>query len=91
MLPIKTPVIIVIFFMQNPFRSTEFLTYKYIISYNLHNNNVLFHSFLCTFYIKNDIISAIDLVENIIKRIKANGNIELILDKFVIEMRKFYE
>ena len=40
---------------------------------------------------KNDIISAIDLVENIIKRIKANGNIELILDKFVIEMRKFYE
>lgn len=40
---------------------------------------------------KDDIISAIDLVKDSIKSVKANGNIEIILDKFAIEMRKYYE
>lgn len=39
---------------------------------------------------KEKIIQIILLVEDILKYIRSNGNIELILDKFVIEMRKFY-
>lgn len=40
---------------------------------------------------KENLVSIILLVEEVLKYIKSNGNIELILDKFVIEMRKFYE
>lgn len=40
---------------------------------------------------KNDIISAIDVVKKTIKSIRANGNIEIILDRFAIEMRNYYE
>lgn len=39
---------------------------------------------------KDNIIKIIILIENILKYIKSNGNIDLILDKFVIEMRKYY-
>lgn len=37
-----------------------------------------------------NIIKIVDLIESILKYIQSNGNIELILDKFVIEMRNFY-
>lgn len=40
---------------------------------------------------KENIIKIIVLIENILKYIKSNGNIDLILDKFVIEMREYYE
>ena len=36
-------------------------------------------------------IKIINEIETILKYIKANGNIDLILDKFVIEMRDLYE
>lgn len=36
-------------------------------------------------------IDIINLIEQILKYIKANVNIDMILDKFVIEMRKYYE
>lgn len=39
----------------------------------------------------SNIVNIIVFVEDIIKYIKSNGNIDLILDKFVIEMRKYYE
>ena len=40
---------------------------------------------------KNNMIKVLELLEKILKYINSNGNIELILDKFVIEMRKYYE
>lgn len=40
---------------------------------------------------KDNLIKIIVLIENILKYIKSNGNIDLILDKFVIEMREYYE
>lgn len=40
---------------------------------------------------KENIINVILLIEKILKYIKSNGNIDLILDKFVIEMRNYYE
>ena len=41
--------------------------------------------------VSNDIIiKSILLIEEVLKRIRSNGNIDLILDKFVIEMRCFY-
>ena len=36
-------------------------------------------------------INVLSLIEEIIKMIRSNVNIDLVLDKFVIEMRKFYE
>lgn len=39
----------------------------------------------------DNIIKIILLVEKILKYIRSNGNIDLILDKFVIEMREYYE
>lgn len=39
---------------------------------------------------RENIIKIVDLIESILKYIQSNGNIELILDKFVIEMRNFY-
>ncbi len=36
-------------------------------------------------------VSCLSLIETVIKMIRSNVNIDLILDKFVIEMRKFYE
>ena len=39
---------------------------------------------------KNKIIKIIELIETSLKYIQSNGNIELILDKFVIEMRNIY-
>ncbi len=40
---------------------------------------------------KDNIIKIIVLIEKILLYIKSNGNIDLILDKFVIEMREYYE
>ncbi len=40
---------------------------------------------------KNNLIKIVLLIETILKYIKSNGNIDLILDKFVIEMREYYE
>ncbi len=40
---------------------------------------------------KNNLIKMVVLIETILKYIKSNGNIDLILDKFVIEMREYYE
>ena len=40
---------------------------------------------------KDKLIKIIVLIEDILKYIKSNGNIDLILDKFVIEMRNYYE
>lgn len=40
---------------------------------------------------KDNIIKIVILIENVLKYIKSNGNIDLILDKFVIEMREYYE
>ena len=37
---------------------------------------------------KEQIVRVLDMLEDILKYLKSNGNIELILDKFVIEMRK---
>lgn len=37
-----------------------------------------------------NIINVIVLIEQILKYLRSNGNVDLILDKFVIEMRKFY-
>ena len=36
-------------------------------------------------------VKILELLEEILKYINSNGNIDLILDKFVIEMRKYYE
>ena len=40
---------------------------------------------------KTNLIKMVVLIEDILKHIKYNGNIDLILDKFVIEMRDCYE
>ena len=40
---------------------------------------------------KKSIVKIINEVETILKYVKANGNIDLILDKFVVEMRDLYE
>lgn len=40
---------------------------------------------------KDNLVKMIVCIENIIKYINGNGNIDLILDKFVIEMRNYYE
>lgn len=40
---------------------------------------------------KGNLINMIVLIQTILKYIKSNGNIDLILDKFVIEMREYYE
>ena len=40
---------------------------------------------------KENIIKMITKIKEILNYIKRNGNIELILDKFVIEMREYYE
>ena len=40
---------------------------------------------------KENLIKIILLIEEILKYIKSNGNIDLILDKFVIGMREYYE
>lgn len=40
---------------------------------------------------KENLVKMILLIETILKYIKSNGNIDLILDKFVIEMREYYE
>lgn len=40
---------------------------------------------------KDNLIKMILCIENTIKYINGNGNIDLILDKFVIEMRNYYE
>ena len=40
---------------------------------------------------KREIIWIISKIEDILKYLKSNGNIELILDKFAIEMRNIYE
>ena len=40
---------------------------------------------------KNNLIKIILLIETILKYIKSNCNIDLVLDKFVIEMRSYYE
>lgn len=40
---------------------------------------------------KNNLIKMVLLIETVLKYIKSNGNIDLILDKFVIEMREYYE
>ncbi len=40
---------------------------------------------------KPNLIKIVLLIETILKYIKSNGNIDLILDKFVIEMREYYE
>ncbi len=40
---------------------------------------------------KNNVIRIIFLITDVLKYIKSNGNIDLILDKFVIEMRQYYE
>ncbi len=37
------------------------------------------------------LVKLIDLVQTVLKYLQSNGNIELILDKFVIEMRNIYE
>ena len=39
---------------------------------------------------KDNIVKIEELIETTLKYIQSNGNIELILDKFVIEMRNFY-
>ena len=39
---------------------------------------------------KENIIKSLFIIEDVLKRIKTNGNIDLILDKFVIEMRCLY-
>lgn len=39
---------------------------------------------------KNNLIKMVLLIETVLKYIKSNGNIDLILDKFVIEMREYY-
>lgn len=40
---------------------------------------------------KCNLVKVIILIEEILKYIKSNGNIDLILDRFVIEMRNYYE
>lgn len=39
---------------------------------------------------RDNVIKALFIVEDVLKRIRSNGNIDLILDKFVIEMRCLY-
>lgn len=40
---------------------------------------------------QRNLVKMLNLIETVLKYIKSNGNIELILDKFVIEMRNYYE
>ena len=40
--------------------------------------------------LKENLIKMVVEIETILKYIKSNGNIDLILDKFVIEMREYY-
>lgn len=40
---------------------------------------------------KDNLVKSILFIEEILRYIKSNGNIDLILDKFVIEMRNYYE
>ena len=37
------------------------------------------------------LVKMVDIIEETLKHLKYNGNIDLILDKFVIEMRDCYE
>lgn len=67
------------------FKSMLYFFLNYYKDYDIEVNNYNFK------IKKNDIISAVNLVKDAIKSVKVNGNIEIILDRFVIEMRKFYE
>ena len=40
---------------------------------------------------KDNLVKIMVLIEEILKYILSNVNIELILDKFILEMRKYYE
>jgi hypothetical protein len=67
---------------------TEVMHYLIDVSSNnvtLGNNDVLAKMD------KREIIKIISKIEDILKYLKSNGNIELILDKFAIEMRNIYE
>ena len=67
---------------------TEILHYLIDVNsgnYSLGNNDIL------SKFDNREIIGIISKIEDILKYLKSNGNIELILDKFVIEMRNIYE
>ena len=67
---------------------TEILHYLIDVNsgnYSLGNNDILSR------FGNREIIGIISKIEDILKYLKSNGNIELILDKFVIEMRNIYE
>ena len=40
---------------------------------------------------QENLVKIIVYIEEIIKYVKSNCNMDLVLDKFVIEMRRFYE
>lgn len=67
------------------FKSMLYFFLSYYKNYDIETNNYKFK------IEKDDIISAVNLVKDSIKSVKANGNVEIILDRFVIEMRKYYE
>lgn len=67
------------------FKEMLLIFYSYIKNEENSYNIVLFKDLS-----KDYIIKLADLVETTLKYIQSNGNIELILDKFVIEMRNFY-
>ena len=61
-----------------------YLTDVYCDRIDLGNN-------LLSKFSKEQIVRVLDMIEDILKYLKSNGNIELILDKFAIEMRNIYE
>lgn len=77
--------------------------YKERIEWEIFFNTMLFYLKDCYTGIRTDkielvnevsrdnLIKIILLIEDILKYIRSNGNIDLILDKFVIEMREYYE
>ncbi len=67
------------------FKEMLFIFYSF-----LKNNSNSFDITLLYELPRDIIINIIDLIETVLKYIQSNGNIELILDKFVIEMRNFY-
>ena len=67
-----------------------FQTMLYYFKDSLNSENVNKIPVINNISPKN-LINMMFLVENMLKYIKSNGNIDLILDKFVIEMRNYYE
>ena len=70
---------------------TQFFTEILYYLTDVYDNKIDLENKYIKNFSKEQIVRVLDMIEDILKYLKSNGNIELILDKFVIEMRNIYE